>query len=355
MAGRLPLRFAATIVFFFSFLLFISGWILQQKSLTALQAAMIQPVPSPHVAASSKHKPKPPFQLIDQTNNIPVLRSKKNLKAAHFQFVQKKENVCHSLMVLAELARLGTGADKILLYPESWIGTEEGTWSRLLKAAEKRFEVKVRAVGGLGGGALGDAGPSLLHAFAETKYDRILYLEPLGLPLRNLDHLLYGTLTAPVVGTRSYWLPKMVQQLGPLSGQVLLLTPSTRLFNKTKKLQLENPEDDSISIINDLLSSHSLILPQHPYATNIFEFRAVDHSKYTLNDWDPVKVSEESYYISFMDQSAPMPWFTWPREVTDKVRPKVPDDAMVWKALYDRWARVRMNVCGLDLEYLRQN
>ncbi|RPB05145.1 hypothetical protein L873DRAFT_948518 [Choiromyces venosus 120613-1] len=354
MAGRLPLRLAATIIFFFSFLLFISGWILQQKSLTALQAAMRQPVPTPYVAESSKHKPKPPFQLIDQTNNIPVLRSKKNLKAAHFQFVQGKENVCHSLMVLAELARFGTEADKILLYPKSWVGTEEGTWSRLLTAAEKRFKVKVRAVGGLDGETLGDAGPSLLHAFAETKYDRILYLEPLGLPLRNLDHLLYDTLTAPIIGTRSYWFPKAVQQqLGSLSGQVLLITPSDRSFNQVKKAQLENPKDDSISIINNLYSAHSLILPQHPYATNAFEFRAVDHSKYTLNDWDPVKVSEESYYVSFMDESAPMPWFAWPQEVTDKVRPKVPDDAMVWKALYDRWARVRMNVCGLDLEYLK--
>lgn len=200
---------------------------------------------------------------------------------------------------------------------------------------------------------MGGTGPSLLHALAETRYDRILYLEPLGLPLRNFDHLLYDTLTAPIVGTRSYWLPQVVQQLGPLSGQVLLLTPSTRSFNRVKKAQLENPKDDSISIINNLFSSHSLILPQHPYATNIFEFRAADHSKYTLNDWDPIKVSEESYYISFMDESAPRPWFTWRQEITDRIRPKTPDDAMVWKALYDRWARVRMNVCGLDLEYFK--
>lgn len=147
----MKLMIFARSVFFFSFLLFISGWILQQKSLAALQAALSQPVPTPYVVASSKHKPKQPFQLIDQTNNIPVLRSKKNLKAAHFQFVEEKENVCHSLMVLAELGRLGTQADKILLYPKSWIGTKEGTWSRLLKAAGERFKVKVRAVGDLDG------------------------------------------------------------------------------------------------------------------------------------------------------------------------------------------------------------
>jgi len=157
-------------VFFFSFLLFISGWIHQQKSLAALQAALSQPVPTPYVAESSKHKPKPPFQLIDQTNNIPVLRSKKNLKAAHFQFVQEKENVCHSLMVLAELARLGTQADKILLYPKSWVGTEEGTWSRLLKAAGERFKVKVRAVGDLDGETR-----ELFFASAEKKRQKELH------------------------------------------------------------------------------------------------------------------------------------------------------------------------------------
>lgn len=48
-----------------------------------------------------------------------------------------------------------------------------------------------------------------------------------------------------------------------------------------------------------------------------------------------------------------MPWFTWGQKVMEKIRPKTSDDAMVWKALYDRWARVRMNVCGLDLEYLK--
>lgn len=65
---------------------------------------------------------------------------------AYVQYVAKKDKLCNSIMILAELDRLGTAADKVLLYPHSWVADEEGTWSRLLRVAEQRYGVLVKAV-----------------------------------------------------------------------------------------------------------------------------------------------------------------------------------------------------------------
>jgi hypothetical protein len=173
------------------------------------------------------------------------------------------------------------------------------------------------------------------------------------LPLRNLDHLLYDTLTAPIAGTRQYWPPQLKQQQGPLSGHILVIETSKQELDRVRAAVLRKPKSLAITLINNLYAAHALILPQHPYDTMVGELRASQHEKYMLANWDPVQVSQESYYVNFQDESAPMPWFAWPEEVTEKARPLGVDDEKVWRALYDRWARVRMDVCGLDLEPLQ--
>lgn len=65
---------------------------------------------------------------------------------AYVQYVADKGKLCNSIMILAELDRLGTAADKVLLYPHSWVADKGGTWSRLLRVAEQRYGVVVKAV-----------------------------------------------------------------------------------------------------------------------------------------------------------------------------------------------------------------
>lgn len=196
--------------------------------------------------------------------------------------------------------------------------------------------------------------PSLFHAFAELTYERVLYLDPTGLPLQNLDHLLYDTPGAPISGTRPYWLPQRERTQGALSGHLLVIEPSKQELSRVKKSLLEAPVLSPITTLNNLYSAHALVLPQHPYNTMISEFRTGENrEKYTLTEWDPERAAHESYYVNFIDESAPMPWFDWPQEVMEKIRPSKAEDEMVWRALYQRWARVRMDVCGLDLEPLQ--
>lgn len=110
-----------------------------------------------------------------------------------------------------------------------------------------------------------------------------------------------------------------------------------------------------MELVNRLYAPHALILPQHPYDTLISEFRTDNHERYILggkDDWDPMTIREESFYVNFEDKETPKPWHIFPREIEERVRPKRSDDEKVWKALYNRWARQRMDVCGLDLEPL---
>lgn len=81
---------------------------------------------------------------------------------AYVQYVAEKDKLCNSIMILAELDRIGTAADKVLLYPHSWVADDEGTWSRLLRVAEQRYGVIVKAVDPL---VEGLHGSSILPSF----------------------------------------------------------------------------------------------------------------------------------------------------------------------------------------------
>lgn len=111
-----------------------------------MQAALGTRPASPTMSSKSS---KSGFHLLDQTDSTKsrffsegVSGEKK--KVAYVQYVSQKEKLCNSVMILAELDRLGTVADKVLFYPHSWVADEAGTWNRLLNTAEQRYGVIVR-------------------------------------------------------------------------------------------------------------------------------------------------------------------------------------------------------------------
>lgn len=154
-------------------------------------------------------------------------------------------------------------------------------------------------------------------------------------------------------GVRAYWRSREQQAEAPLSDHLLLIKPSEEELERVINALNRDVDISPMRLINQLYSSHALILPQHPYDTLISEFRADEHERYILggkDNWNPTKIREESYYVNFEDEDTPMPWYILLRETEEKVRPKRSDDGRIWKALYNRWARQRMDVCGLDLE-----
>lgn len=117
---------------------------MQQRSLNALQMALnLRP-------ATPLPKSKSRYHLWDQTDNKKSSDfdrgAGKRKAVAYIQYVAEKDKLCNSIMILAELDRLGTTADKVLFYPHSWVAGDKGTWNRLLGVAEQRYGVVVRAV-----------------------------------------------------------------------------------------------------------------------------------------------------------------------------------------------------------------
>jgi alpha-N-acetylglucosamine transferase len=103
-------------------------------------------------------------------------------KYAYVQYVTDKEYLCNSLMMFEALNRLGSKADRVLLYPEVWeLYPKTQTWeSKFLRQAQDDYQVHIVPVrpqySETGKGTWADSFTKLL-AFKQTQYDRVLSLD----------------------------------------------------------------------------------------------------------------------------------------------------------------------------------
>ncbi|KAF8253173.1 hypothetical protein K440DRAFT_657688 [Wilcoxina mikolae CBS 423.85] len=309
--SRLPIRLAAAIIFFFSFLLFLSGYILQQQSLHALEKAIaptaLPPTPPPppprHNLKSQSSSPHPhPY--------LPALPP----TIAYLQSVTTKSSLCNTLMLFSDLHTLGSSAARILYYPSSWDhDPSTGTWTRLLHTAKTRYNVLLRTLPEVSEKSV------LAAAFNETQYKRVVWLDDAGTLLKSLDELLL-TLPPAVVAVPRGW-----------EGRFWVVTPGEGWVEGWEGAEL--------------------VLPPRPWVVGIGEFRREGkHEGYLWpgQRWDPEEVREEVAYVSFYDEGVRMPWFG----VETGKRPGG-KEGEVWEGLYRRWERGRGEVCGLDLEPVR--
>ena len=101
---------------------------------------------------------------------------------AYIQYVTDKEYLCNSLMMFEALHRLGSKADRVLLYPQVWeLYPKTPTWeSMFLKQAQDDYKVHIVPVRPqhfeTGEGTWAESFTKLL-AFKQTQYDRVLSLD----------------------------------------------------------------------------------------------------------------------------------------------------------------------------------
>ena len=113
-------------------------------------------------------------------------------------------SLCNALLVFDSLKRLGSRADRVLLYPKQWdtfVASNTDRTSQLLSIARDQYKVNLLPVGLLGqdgatvpGTGLEsesdwDASITKLRAFELTPYKRVMHLDADMTILRNLDHL----------------------------------------------------------------------------------------------------------------------------------------------------------------------
>lgn len=363
------------IILIFTILLFLSGYVIQQRTVTGLQAAirprLPQPPPSLRVQEEEDVGPEvQPSRLFRGRGKVAYTKLDVAAQAsanvnwkrlAHVQLVRTHHDVCNAIMVLADFHRLKSPARRVLLFPSHWAQEKEGkkgdisdpflgSSRRLLRMAARRYGVELRPVGPIvqHGEEVDESKDtySLASAFALTDFDRILSIETPGLIMdaTPLDAVLAFTESAPFA-----MLQDTAEGDGVHSEDLLLVQPSgTAHASLLKRVSAEPSFNDTLfpSIFTDplLLASST-------------DDDALIRSIGTLHDAAP-GFNATAYlsgvsYIRFSDPKLPGPEYDVPWSQKVAARPRNKDADWVWTKLYGQFAQKRMDVCGLDLETWR--
>lgn len=362
------------IIFTFTVLLFLSGYVIQQRTVTGLQAAIKPRLPPPPPSLQiQQHDDRPPVQpsrlfsgkgrvAYTQLDLAAQASASVNWKRlAHVQLVRTHHDVCNAIMVLAELYRLKSPARRVLLFPRDWALEKEGkkgdvsdpflsSSRRLMRMAARRYGVELRPVSPVIKGEEEEDGHrdvySLASAFALTDFDRVLSIETPGL---LLDAMPMDAVLAFTEPTPFAMLQDTAEGDGVHSEDLLLLQPSGPMHTELiQRLTVEQTFNDTIlpSIFTDplLLASST-------------DEQALIRSVGTLHDV-PHGFNATAYvsgvsYIRFSDPKLPGPEYDVPWNHKIGARPKNKDADWVWTKLYGQFAQKRMDICGLDLETWR--
>jgi hypothetical protein len=100
-------------------------------------------------------------------------------KYAYTQYVTNSIYLCNSLMVFESLHRLGSEAERLMMYPEEWSIEAESSDAWLLRRARDEYDVKLQPVQiqRLEGDIIWGESFTKLLAFNQTQYKRVISLD----------------------------------------------------------------------------------------------------------------------------------------------------------------------------------
>ncbi|EON68375.1 hypothetical protein W97_07633 [Coniosporium apollinis CBS 100218] len=357
---------SSAIVCFFTTILFLAGYVLQQQTVSDLQAVIKPHVPSP----IAPPVPPPPPTNPNARAARPVgasLKAYGELQAylssgpksidwsrlAYTQLVKNHADVCSAVMLFGDLHRMKSPARRILLFPQAWAiggkGEVEDPWvetsRRLLRKAARRYRVILQPMTTMahGGDDSVASSYSLATLFALKDYDRVLQLATPGLVLDSspLDSILgFGRpepLSAlPVDDTRKN-----------ISMTLLLARPSSKSFEDLFQQWSSAPTSDLELFRQSFAAPHSL-LPPH------FHKRGVVTDTASLRDvpeqFNTTSFLDRTAYVHLFDPGLPGPEYDVPYSERLRFRPRHDDASFLWERFYETYRQRRMDVCGLDLE-----
>ncbi|KAF2720085.1 glycosyltransferase family 8 protein [Polychaeton citri CBS 116435] len=301
---------------------------------------------------------------------------------AYSQYATDTHSMCNAFMVFEALHRLGSKADRVLLYPQEWVGASPryDRNAQLMHFAQKKYNVKLEPIQLLGAdgkatpGTLDepsdwDVSVTKLRAFDLVQYDRVLHLDSDIVLQQHMDELFMLPKTQ-VAMPRAYW---SKDGNGPaLTSLIMLLEPNPRevqammetLRHWRMQPDYSNHKKYDMDLLNYRFDKSAMVLPHRPYAMLSSEFRNSDHSVYlgTVNAhnldprtrWDPKKALKEAKLIHFSDWPLPKPWVMWPIEGLREIQPDCGGaktgscvDREIWKGLYDDFRKRRKDLCRI--------
>ncbi|KAF2001653.1 glycosyltransferase family 8 protein [Amniculicola lignicola CBS 123094] len=362
-SSQVSVVLSSAIVLLFTVVLFLSGYLVQQRTVHSLQAAIKPRLPKPLPARNPIAPPtldvkwaRPMGGRPDVDGSFDQIMAAQTLEWARLAYVQLVKDhleLCSAVMLLAELHRFKSPARKILVFPRAWLqkGDDEydpqlATTKRLLRNAARRYGVSLIPMEPLVDGA-DDALPSsysLASLYALTTYERILYLQGPGtlLDVSALDSLLAFSKSEPLAAFPA------TPERKALSTSLLLIHPSQDDFGRLKELRSSQPLTDlelfrqTFAAEDSLISEWSLSMGNVVYESQRLR-DAVDGFNETLFE-------QATTYVRLSDPELPGPEYDVPYYARAALRPRNEEARAAWEKLYEEFRQRRMEVCGLDLE-----
>ncbi|CAG8899452.1 unnamed protein product [Penicillium egyptiacum] len=281
---------------------------------------------------------------------------------AYTQYATDGSYLCNSVMLFETLHRLGSKADRILMYPSEWSIAEDGdsSESRMLRYARDHYGVKLKPIEILmrpGSDVGWSKSYTKLLAFNLTEYDRVLHLDSDGTVLQTMDELFLAP-SSPVAMPSAYWTNP---REGLFTSAVILIEPAAAAFNRTiHSISSANSSTYDMEIMNNMYKHTALTIPHRPYILLTGEFRSKKHRAYLGNSdekWDAEKMFKEAKYLHFSDWPVPKPWVKALPDLIEELQPPCElnpvtgykDDCRVktlWLGIYEDFRIRRENICG---------
>ncbi|KAL8716930.1 MAG: hypothetical protein Q9225_005782 [Loekoesia sp. 1 TL-2023] len=349
-SGQISMAISSSVVFIFTFLLFLSGYVLQQQTVRSLQAA-IKPQPitvPPQSPVLAKHFGTPPGHSF-YDKYLASNRPKGGwAKVAYVQLLREHLHVCNALMLFAVLEEQESMAQRVIIYPKEWDRQAAGqkafdpqieTSRRLLREAAKRYKVMLQPIEPMLKVRGADSVFPLVGLLSLSAYNRVIYLPPSGLVLDSsgLDHL--------------FTLPMESDMLGISAGpeaegtlpSVVLLSPSKESFQATLS-SLDPDKYDEEDFLTKIPLLADLPEDQVHVVAKTSSLRFEDEA------FDAADFMDNTSYVQISDLNMLGPEYDMTRQLLASAQPKKPQAKKAWQDVYEKYRQGRMDVCGLDLE-----
>ena len=288
---------------------------------------------------------------------------------AYVQYVTNGPYLCNSIMLFERLNKLGSKADRVLLYPQHMSadeteGNEDGT---LLRKARDEYGAILKPIQiqhkNSADSTWADSFTKLL-VFNQTEYSRVLHLDSDSTILEPMDELF---LLPPAVAAmpRSYW--EAQEPHIKLSSQLMLATPSKHQFERCEAaVEAAGAAEYDMEILNTLFRDTAITLPHKIYDLYTREFRmGPDHKDYLGNDegavWDADEVAKKAKFLHFSDWPLPKPWIEPSQTMWEENMPHCFDhegvaindsseslcrERELWVGFYKDFKARRKDICG---------
>ncbi|OBS22463.1 hypothetical protein FPOA_08800 [Fusarium poae] len=283
-------------------------------------------------------------------------------KFAYVQYVTDVDYLCNSVMAFETLGRLGSRADRVMMYPSEMLAPDaeysDTKAGQLLIKARDEYNVKLQPIEiqrREGDDLTWAESFTKLLAFNQTQYDRVLSLDSDGMVLQPMDELFHLP-SCPVAMPRAYWLYHDENPSKVLSSQLMVVQPNEIEFERIiEKMETIDRNDYDMEIVNELYLDSALVLPHRKYNMLSAEFRRDNHTDYLGSDrekWDPIAAFNEAKFVHFSDWPVPKPWIQ-DLDLRQEHEPKcrMVDEELsciereIWNKLYTDFALIRKRVC----------